>query len=1065
MATVASLCAFVLITLAGSSESAGNIFKFNTALGHGKVELPAGCLYEGRWYRVGAVVRTQAACLSCACAGGALSCRRRSCPPLPAPPPRCHTLHSRDDCCPHVHCPDGVELSASDVSSEEIIPEFQHTTLALPACVEGGTVYAAGSAMRSNIACEQCFCLGGARRCVRPQCLPAQPGCQPRPTPGACCPQRYYCEHPTTLPPLNRNPNDCQTNDGQWVEEGKPVASTERPCTQCFCLRGHIRCQHLSCAPNLQGCTPLVQAGQCCPHQYQCNHTEQDISQHILESFENDLEQSKTEDRSFHSSKSTKRETTLKTLSTVADNISTVTSDKLPTTISNDKDPFDTSLSTITGPDSTQTEDDLIKDDIKITELSTTEVTTDSSTTEQPESSVKIMINGTINCTSELSSTSFYNITSTNDTLKMHADIQPRIPFSDETGIEAETFPANEIITERTHNQQLDDTEIFAINVTSSLRTNATFPSPAVVPFSSTTTLPTTDLPMLADSHNISKKTKEDADYDYREATLPPSLPNLKIIPFVAADAVVDEDLSTKESSYPVIEKEEKFPVYHSNNDRNVYSKRREDVYSPIQYPTFINKNETEYDFTNHLTKDIEKPMEFTIGASFINAKEPKPENNLPVKVNTESEMPEKNLFSPPIQTEGGFIPKGPSIVDDYFALYPSTPSGPVIPHFTTSIGQDREGKCITNDGRRVEEGESIKQACSSCTCAWGKLHCSPLPCSVPSGCFRQPPGLLDLCCGELICENGNHTKYTEKSKPLNSTHTNKQDINDSKNYSLINTAEISITTSNSEIDHSDETDLLIKNQNVKQKTTPTLSSTTAIPQTLPEQMNPPEVPQTQVNETKAQLDEYEDDDDADEGFSLGSVLQLLLSETYETTSTAPFKKIPSNLTPLPPKRSTNPPSPFSSATDTTTTTTTTTNKPSQFHQTNQYSFIPSKTFNTVNRIDHLVLGEATAIRKPTPRPSTTKSMIATRKPFIKPTQRPITTKTIEITSKGHAGQTMEARPPNMASGLIPGLPKLAGCNIYGRMYRVGRIIAELSTPCQECKCTELGVQCRQLTC
>lgn len=39
---------------------------------------------------------------------------------------------------------------------------------------------------------------------------------------------------------------------------------------------------------------------------------------------------------------------------------------------------------------------------------------------------------------------------------------------------------------------------------------------------------------------------------------------------------------------------------------------------------------------------------------------------------------------------------------------------------------------------------------------------------------------------------------------------------------------------------------------------------------------------------------------------------------------------------------------------------------------------------------------------------------------------------------------------------------KLAGCNIYGRMYEVGKIIAELSGPCLECMCTELGVQCRK---
>lgn len=45
------------------------------------------------------------------------------------------------------------------------------------------------------------------------------------------------------------------------------------------------------------------------------------------------------------------------------------------------------------------------------------------------------------------------------------------------------------------------------------------------------------------------------------------------------------------------------------------------------------------------------------------------------------------------------------------------------------------------------------------------------------------------------------------------------------------------------------------------------------------------------------------------------------------------------------------------------------------------------------------------------------------------------------------------------------GILKLAGCNIYGRMYRVGRIISELSSACLECKCTEVGVHCTPLDC
>lgn len=45
------------------------------------------------------------------------------------------------------------------------------------------------------------------------------------------------------------------------------------------------------------------------------------------------------------------------------------------------------------------------------------------------------------------------------------------------------------------------------------------------------------------------------------------------------------------------------------------------------------------------------------------------------------------------------------------------------------------------------------------------------------------------------------------------------------------------------------------------------------------------------------------------------------------------------------------------------------------------------------------------------------------------------------------------------------GLLKLAGCNIYGRMYRVGRIISELSGPCLQCMCEEVGVHCTPLEC
>lgn len=81
---------------------------------------------------------------------------------------------------------------------------------------------------------------------------------------------------------------------------------------------------------------------------------------------------------------------------------------------------------------------------------------------------------------------------------------------------------------------------------------------------------------------------------------------------------------------------------------------------------------------------------------------------------------------------------------------------------------------------------------------------------------------------------------------------------------------------------------------------------------------------------------------------------------------------------------------------------------------------------------------------------STTKSSIEP----AKSTEQPVT----EATT---VSKVLENEIPVPVASLL----KLAGCNIYGRMYRVGRIITELSGPCLECRCTEIGVQCKQLQC
>lgn len=74
----------------------------------------------------------------------------------------------------------------------------------------------------------------------------------------------------------------------------------------------------------------------------------------------------------------------------------------------------------------------------------------------------------------------------------------------------------------------------------------------------------------------------------------------------------------------------------------------------------------------------------------------------------------------------------------------------------------------------------------------------------------------------------------------------------------------------------------------------------------------------------------------------------------------------------------------------------------------------------------------------------------------------PGTKQKIKIESRIDIVKPLDANNSTIKDNLGSGLLKLAGCNIYGRMYRVGNIISELSSSCLECMCTEFGVQCRK---
>lgn len=139
----------------------------------------------------------------------------------------------------------------------------------------------------------------------------------------------------------------------------------------------------------------------------------------------------------------------------------------------------------------------------------------------------------------------------------------------------------------------------------------------------------------------------------------------------MAADAVVDDEPTKETLTYPMLEREDKFPVYYPTVEtkETVYPNRREDTYHPTQYPVFItDKMAHEYPSIaqdddlistgySNLPSGLDTALnEYTVSASLSNhIKEAKKAvTQVPLTSTTfKVETPTINLFSPPIETEG----------------------------------------------------------------------------------------------------------------------------------------------------------------------------------------------------------------------------------------------------------------------------------------------------------------------------------------------------------------------------------------------------------------------------
>ncbi|XP_046639881.1 uncharacterized protein LOC124321009 isoform X3 [Daphnia pulicaria] len=178
-----------------------------------------GCLYDGKFYNETEAVVTKEPCLNCSCRNGALRCHLQVCPFLHdiyPPPAGCVLVERKNACCPKLHCPttggtSGNRLLRKDYTGQvsawkvredlrkRLVKHLARSGTDKHGCVDAGTLYADGSAMMTSSTCEYCFCLKGKQTCVKPKCAePELEGCTPRFRDLACCPTHYDCAMSTT---------------------------------------------------------------------------------------------------------------------------------------------------------------------------------------------------------------------------------------------------------------------------------------------------------------------------------------------------------------------------------------------------------------------------------------------------------------------------------------------------------------------------------------------------------------------------------------------------------------------------------------------------------------------------------------------------------------------------------------------------------------------------------------------------------------------------------------------------------------------------------------------------
>uniref|UniRef100_A0A182V6Y2 VWFC domain-containing protein n=1 Tax=Anopheles merus TaxID=30066 RepID=A0A182V6Y2_ANOME len=654
---------------------------------------------------------------------------------------------------------------------------------------------------------------------------------------------------------------------------------------------------------------------------------------------------------------------------------------------------------------------------------------------------------------------------------------------------------------------------------------------------------------------NIPSILESDIGMDYDEPTLPPSLPNLKIIPFLPADAVKKNDppkpvsivpptytyFKNHPNNYPIVNDPYEAPPsgYGVSNEHEILhpgmtykapskpmTAEYEYAYDPaINYPALTESYDVDAKNGYYNTKvirdkyDTVDEMDYDYDTDTIHkyaehpAKQDLFQNELKKFIPTKYEVPlegtyvpvydkygvgypEKNVyytnhkelaygagakldkvqvqstdnplfridgtdmsgFSPPTKTEGGFVPKEPIKDEFYYESYATTP-------FPTELTDDHHVKLPYN---------------ATPTSSYGVTPSNPFIDVIRT---EPAPPLMSL--------------IEDKEKLLSTLHSKNTSLEDllgdpSEGSDEYEKQIISITTDANYLSSMAEEHV------PTQRTTSSKPNFTGFELNFPVSVHHPEEPVSEATKPASPAEAQHSEPEPSGMFSLENMLNYLLREedpinenrlrnasNSETTGAVsdgvpPFKTLPSRLTAVydptvgleaslgdvkPPSDEELHDGTVTLKVESAKNDTKTLYRPSLldlpflnpgFHTKpiNQ----PESDPETQNELDRYGYGG-------TPEHHTDQyQVIAEGTPSANAQSYVVNPVDINKLKQHHSEGTAEITMKSKVKDTV-GILKLAGCNIYGRMYRVGRIISELSGPCLECKCTEVGVHCTPLDC